>query len=249
MADDDDDIGEALVRRNIISREQLKLAREVQVKTDKEIEAVILELGFAGQHEIAACRAAQPEAGKTGTDKWGIEMEPPPGDVETALQEIEQAALHAPEPERKPDESLLPEDWIEDEDDISCYEPIMEDLVVEYVCPACGEKTIYDSQWGFEADNVQVLRRRMNKLSNYPEVRLDESQFCRKCTPDVKELPLAQLVFTFDDGTSLSEPVLRKEKIDLLVEMISGKTPYASAGKPFRYYVDRWVALNRQKFV
>lgn len=52
----EEDIGEALVRREIISREQLNIAREVVRKTGEPVEMVLVELGFARKEQVLALK-------------------------------------------------------------------------------------------------------------------------------------------------------------------------------------------------
>ena len=83
----------------------------------------------------------------------------------------------------------------------SCYAPRIMEPRFEYVCPTCGEKTIYcsrtDGQLG-DADRANVYaegagvlpedlgayRRLIDGVSGIA-LSLDESQFCRECRPDV----------------------------------------------------------------
>jgi hypothetical protein len=79
-----------------------------------------------------------------------------------------------------------------------CYKPASPPKRADYVCPKCGERTVYDEsdktlpleqaekgsaalvKWG-----VPSCRRTMQTLRKLTgdAITLDESQFCRKCSP------------------------------------------------------------------
>ena len=67
-----------------------------------------------------------------------------------------------------------------------CYEMAAPPDRAEYVCPKCGEKTLYSKEqaWFVEQD-VPNARRGMVELQKVAKrgVALDESQFCRHWRP------------------------------------------------------------------
>jgi hypothetical protein len=68
-----------------------------------------------------------------------------------------------------------------------CYEMSAPLDRYEYVCPKCGEKTLYTSDEGLaekasEIESYRISVTRMNGL----DISLDESEFCKKCSPDIK---------------------------------------------------------------
>lgn len=91
-----------------------------------------------------------------------------------------------------------------------CYEVAVPPNRIDYVCPACGEKTIYAlgnpadektriSRWQMvrnlqDLENCRRLARTIQKL----DISLDESQFCKKCTPGI-EAPALGLIVRYPD--------------------------------------------------
>jgi hypothetical protein len=79
-----------------------------------------------------------------------------------------------------------------------CYEQAARPERADYVCPKCGERTLYtrpkidpdNSLWA--ADHVDTVLHALPCLRSYTktlqgvELTLDESQFCKKCSPNVK---------------------------------------------------------------
>jgi len=64
---------------------------------------------------------------------------------------------------------------------------------VEYICPVCGEKTVYHTSFSYDFDNLQNYRDKVNRITKI-DVKLDESQFCRKCTPKQSQREFRLLV-------------------------------------------------------
>jgi hypothetical protein len=80
-----------------------------------------------------------------------------------------------------------------------CYKPASMVHRADYVCPKCGERTLYDDsapnssnppkQWlaFLVANEIPSCRREFAELRKLAggAVAFDESQFCRKCSPKV----------------------------------------------------------------
>lgn len=72
-----------------------------------------------------------------------------------------------------------------------------------YICPICGERTIYnqkkvdkDEWWTVKSVleyGLTSCRREVEKIKGI-NIRLDESQFCKHCSPDIKKPELCLLV-------------------------------------------------------
>ena len=85
-----------------------------------------------------------------------------------------------------------------------CYEAMAYPLVAEYICPVCGEKTIYnDSQTGFIEWELQACRRIVESLNEYTEfdISLDETLFCDFCSDSTDEDPTLLLRVASTDST------------------------------------------------
>jgi hypothetical protein len=117
-----------------------------------------------------------------------------------------------------------------------CYDVAVSLARVEYVCPVCGEKTLYADWQGNELTDARRLLTRIRGV----DVRLDESQFCRTCCPEVEKPELGLLVY--HEGADLPHRVSPVSPLDieLIALFLEGKDRY-------RNRQERETAL--QKFV
>ena len=93
---------------------------------------------------------------------------------------------------------------------------------VEYICPACGDKTLYHGRQAYQLDQeVQPCRRLVRELAS-SAVTLDESQWCRKCRPGVTE-PVLTLRLFYDDGTTRAIPGITPDALSLLCDFLRGR--------------------------
>lgn len=92
---------------------------------------------------------------------------------------------------------------------------------IEYVCPVCGDKTIYSSF--YELVVLGPARSEFAKLKNLPnpKVELDERNFCKKCHSDLKE-PELILRITCDDATVLEKKGITFFHLKLLSDFLAG---------------------------
>jgi predicted RNA-binding Zn-ribbon protein involved in translation (DUF1610 family) len=111
-----------------------------------------------------------------------------------------------------------------------CYETAASPDRAEYLCPACGEKTFYPSgqarHLSFALPRCRLLAARLATLL---ECRLDESTFCRRCTPDAAA-PVLHLVIRY--GTTEREHragVNGYSDLAVLIDFLEGKTVHRNA--------------------
>ena len=111
-----------------------------------------------------------------------------------------------------------------------CYAVMAMPEVAEYVCPVCGEKTVYGSehaatiQWGLStARSIVDAIRSSSEL----DVVLDESGFCSRCAPDSVE-PGLRLVVTYEDGTT-SVAGVTSDDLRMLAGVLSGELYYLTS--------------------
>ena len=103
-----------------------------------------------------------------------------------------------------------------------CYEMVAPPSRAEYVCPTCGEKTLYTQQQAYRVNGeLQDCRRIMKEMAN-SAVTLDESAWCRKCQPDVKE-PALVLRLRYDDGTTRTVEKVKSDQLRLLRDFFAGQ--------------------------
>lgn len=89
-----------------------------------------------------------------------------------------------------------------------CYEMATPPERAEYVCPACGEKTLYAvKEGGTTYQDVECVLhqidgyRRLVKALPGLSASIDEREFCRKCSPKVDH-PAPVLVFRLAGETA-----------------------------------------------
>lgn len=91
-----------------------------------------------------------------------------------------------------------------------CYDIAGPPLRIDYVCPSCGEKTLYavdtdadekvrQQHWktAWVIQELESLRRLTQQIDTL-DVALDESQFCCHCNSAIKD-PKVGLVITYPD--------------------------------------------------
>jgi hypothetical protein len=109
-----------------------------------------------------------------------------------------------------------------------CYEVAVAPDRADYVCPTCGEKTLYtDDQTELIQSDLQACRRELEAIQGLTDVSLflDESSFCKKCRPDAKKREL-KLKITYEDGkTHTTSPVDLSDMI-LLRDFFKGQLSY-----------------------
>lgn len=97
-----------------------------------------------------------------------------------------------------------------------CYAPMMVPSVAEYICPTCGEKTLYsDSNTAFIEWTLDDCRRRaesINAITDF-EILLDESLFCDFCSPEPGHEPYLVLRVVTETGEEVANAV---QAVDLM---------------------------------
>ncbi len=92
-----------------------------------------------------------------------------------------------------------------------CYEAMAAPEVAEYICPSCGEKTIYNyNQSEFILWGLPGCRRMIESINSHTDfnMTLDESLFCDFCSPDTTdEEPFMFLRVSYEDGTEVVNKV------------------------------------------
>jgi len=125
-----------------------------------------------------------------------------------------------------------------------CYEAVAPPLVAEYLCPVCGEKTLYtDYDTWFIEYELQGCRRIFDEIAGASEmdIELDETLFCQVCTPDESEEPALVLTLTLEDGTVISN---RVSEFDMRIfeSFLKGRLFYVTSNdgeQPLKPYTGR----------
>jgi hypothetical protein len=117
-----------------------------------------------------------------------------------------------------------------------CYKTAGPPDRVDYVCPRCGERTVY-ARGGAASEGVRAASWEMSELvgRRLEECRrqvlgirdhgvsLDETEFCGKCRPDVREPRLALVVrLTGEEGERRTAGV-SPEDVAVVAEFLEGK--------------------------
>jgi hypothetical protein len=125
-----------------------------------------------------------------------------------------------------------------------CYEAMAYPAVAEYVCPICGEKTIYNDQLtAFIEWELQGCRRKAELINEYTEfeVILDESMFCDFCSGVSDEEPVLYLRVLSSDSTETVNPVSIHDLM-ILESFLQGNLYYTTSNdgqEPLQDYSER----------
>ncbi|MCK5034714.1 MAG: hypothetical protein KAS73_02395 [Candidatus Sabulitectum sp.] len=87
-----------------------------------------------------------------------------------------------------------------------CYAPMSLPASADYICPDCGEKTVYDSSFARFIDwEIAGCRRMADNINLNTEfdVVLDESRFCDFCSQETAETPVLLLKVINEDGNEI----------------------------------------------
>jgi len=103
-----------------------------------------------------------------------------------------------------------------------CYSPFEASAQLEYVCPRCGAKTKYADAGTFDMTDVERCRALIRRIPKHESMRLDESEFCRRCQPRVTA-PKLRLLVCFDDGTTNSVVGVTPDDLELLEAALKGE--------------------------
>lgn len=110
-----------------------------------------------------------------------------------------------------------------------CYKMAAPPRHIEYICPTCGEKTIYTEQTYVISKLLPICRREMEQIKKIPKVdaTLDESDYCKKCSPDVKS-PTLVLSIKSENGNIHSTPKITPNDLRMLKAFLKGELSYGS---------------------
>ena len=112
-----------------------------------------------------------------------------------------------------------------------CYAPLPPMTRYEYVCPVCGEKTLYaadaEQSW-IPATGIDAMRRARDGAAAAATqagaaVVLDEKQYCRKCLPELARAPQAAVEVTLPDGHVQRTEAIQLQDLWILRDFFSGK--------------------------
>ncbi len=109
-----------------------------------------------------------------------------------------------------------------------CYEMALPPERAEYVCPKCGEKTLYTKDEAAFVDwELPACRRQFGMIQNSTplSLSLDESSFCEHCSPGAKR-PQLVLKIVYSDGSVQETSPMTLDDLYLLKGFLGGELSY-----------------------
>lgn len=126
-----------------------------------------------------------------------------------------------------------------------CYEMAAPPQRVEYVCPKCGAKTLYASNYVNTIQNISSCRSQVESFKGL-NAKLDESEFCKKCSPKIKDPQLClEIKYTDDEKVHRTCDVTETD-MQLIAEFLSGSNVHKTfydAHEPLKDYMERLETL------
>lgn len=114
-----------------------------------------------------------------------------------------------------------------------CYSMASPPEIAEYVCPKCGEKTLYSKDDArVVAWDIENCRRAFTTLKGATDLSLalDESSYCAHCSPSAREHQLALIVQYADGSTHTTAPV-SDDDMRILRDFLKGELSYETSNE------------------
>lgn len=179
------------------------------------ISGVLLLVGLVGCSKSTGAEQPEPPAVEQPVTAEGVSRM-----SEDALRQMLADLKRAPPPEPKMG--------------AMCYDMAMPPSRYDYVCPRCGEKTVYAQSdempagvvWEISG-NLQESRREAKTLPKSPHVTvtLDESEYCSHCMPDA-ESPQLAIIVKYKDGRTHRTTGIKPVDIRMLSSFLKGERDY-----------------------
>lgn len=125
-----------------------------------------------------------------------------------------------------------------------CYEMMAPPMVAEYICPVCGEKTLYeDYRTEFIEWELQGARRLAESIDEATEfsITLDETLFCDYCSEGSHQDPALLLRVVPEEGEEVVSTVSLIE-LRMLDSFLQGRLYYLTdndSQEPLQDHADR----------
>jgi hypothetical protein len=110
-----------------------------------------------------------------------------------------------------------------------CYEPMALPDVMEYICPVCGQKTVYSDETTWMMYEIEASRQVFDQIRDVSrlDLALDETSFCSFCRPGETDHRI-ELLVTWDDGSASTSRV-GTEDLRMLLGFLEGRLSYVTA--------------------
>jgi len=129
-----------------------------------------------------------------------------------------------------------------------CYSPMEIPFSAEYICPVCGEKTIYTgNQSAFFQWELGAARRLAESIDSSTafSVVLDESEYCEFCCENGSGRPVLVLRVTHEEGEETANSVSVTD-LRMLNSFLQGSLFWVTSNdgqEPLRDHVGRMAEL------
>jgi hypothetical protein len=106
----------------------------------------------------------------------------------------------------------------------SCYDMAAPSDTADFVCPRDGSRTSYSKNISL-AGTVRELPTLRQTAESLPGISasIDDSEFCRQCTPTAPAAPKPILIVKLPDGTEKRTRGVGLRDLDILQEFLTGK--------------------------
>jgi hypothetical protein len=127
-----------------------------------------------------------------------------------------------------------------------CYEAVALPDSASYLCPKCGEKTLYTLEMAWDVTRDLRKCREIADTMKWIELSLDESQYCKICSPNI-EKPQLCMIYSFpDDKTKRDFCGINSVDLQLIDEFLKGKNVHLQDNMeevPLKNYIKRLEEL------
>ncbi len=125
--------------------------------------------------------------------------------------------------------SETPQKFIPEDIGAMCYDMAPPPDRFDFICPDCGQSTLYPSPFDYEFDKIPEYRNLVKKITKI-DVKLDESQFCSTCGHNLKRNPHLCLIVKYGKKAKEHKSCnITAENLNILYEYSEGmkehKTP------------------------
>jgi hypothetical protein len=126
-----------------------------------------------------------------------------------------------------------------------CYRRAAPPNREEYICPTCGERTLY-AKWGAcgKVRDVRAASDIAKRLTQHGLV-LDEATFCKHCSPDAAA-PQIVLLTRYADGTEHRVQDVTSSDLQLIEEFFAGHGKHdrgMGGEEPLKQHLERIAQL------
>jgi hypothetical protein len=131
-----------------------------------------------------------------------------------------------------------------------CYKVAGPPRRAEYICPTCGAKTIYTDNEAYWINRELPTCRATIKTIKCLDIKLNESQFCKKCSPKTEDPSIGIILKYKGDQKKQILWGISKTDLDLLAEFCQGKNIHSDNNdfeSPLKNYLKRLQELLKIK--